>query len=374
MTRSMTALGFVLAAIGYPMAANLVHVRWDGVNGGALAAPTAERTYGVADLDAADVARVSRSLRLEPCDHGRTSLRRTFDGASAAVGNPSIGCTLWARAETPEIIVFAGAVEVAEAKLPVVVYFSSRHLRSGSTDSLVIDVVGGPGGDISPGLNDGIPLALARSGVVVAKIGYTGTRHGTIFPRPNLDIATEQVLGFAKSVRAENPGRKLVLLGESLGALIVARAAASTNRLAIDGLALVAPLLFTPDEAMSNFARIRRPGQSPGVGGLTVRTIESARAPWTSGRLVTVPSEALFSRFFPAESRGRDLGAYLRQAGNVKTLMAFGDNDKIIGLSKLGDASLNAPNIRQLRLREVPHMMNSHSATQVSDEMLDYLL
>lgn len=87
-----------------------------------------------------------------------------------------------------------------------------------------------------------------------------------------------------------------------------------------------------------------------------------------------VASEDLFGRFFSTESPGQDLAAYLRQAGSVKTLIAFGDNDKVVGLSKLGDASLNTSNIRKLSVRGVPHIMNSHSAAQVSDEILDYLL
>jgi predicted alpha/beta-hydrolase family hydrolase len=107
---------------------------------------------------------------------------------------------------------------------------------------LVIDVVGGPGGDMSPGLNDGIPLALARSGVVVAKLGYTGTRHGTIFPKPNFDLAAEQVLGFARAVRAENPDSKLVLLGESPGGR--SRRAPRRRRTAFRSTALRSSFLY----------------------------------------------------------------------------------------------------------------------------------
>lgn len=262
---------------------------------------------------------------------------------------------------------------VEGSRLPVVVYFNSAYLDR-APDSFVIYAVGGPGGDISPDSNDGIPMALVRSGVVVVKLGYTGTSHGTIFPQPGFDPAVRQVLGYARAIRAENPSGKLVLLGESLGGPIVAKAAASAHGLRIDGLALVMPMLFSPDEAVANFKRIIIPSGLAGAGDLRVRVIKSSSDPWTSGQVGPIPSEDLFATFFPPESRRRDLGDYLARAGSVKVLLAYGDNDKVIGLAKLNDPSLNTPNIRKLRLRGRPHLINSYGATQISDEILDYLL
>lgn len=318
-----------------------------------------------------DVQRIAGLLRLNSCDPERSEIKFTLGNASASVGNPSISCTMWTLAESP-ITIFSSSVDIAGIRLPVVVYFNRSYIDS-AADSLVIEVVGGPGGDISPGANDTLPFALARSGVVVVRLGYTGTSHGTLYPRPNFDLAARQVLEYSKAVRAENPSGKLVLLGESLGGPIVAHAAASSNPPPFDGLALVLPMLFTPDEAIRNFGRIVDSSR-PGAGDKTVRTIAGSPDSWRDGQRVRVPSTDLYDRFFPPESRGRDLASYLERVRSTKILIAYGDSDKVVGLSKLDDPSLNTRNIRKLRLRGIPHMMNSSSASQVSDEILVYLL
>jgi predicted alpha/beta-hydrolase family hydrolase len=360
-----TAARLCLVAIGYFVAATGSF----GAHADGRHAKAAAKAQAAGRTIPADVKRVSRLLSLNPCDPDRSEIRSTLVDASANVGNPAVSCAIWTRPED-SLVIFSSSVQVDGARLPVVAYFSSRHPGRAPV-SLIIDIIDGPGGDISPGVNDLIPFALARSGAVVVRVGYTGTSHGTLYPRPNFDVAVRQVLGYSRALRAKNPSGKLILMGQSLGGPIVAHAAASADPPPVDGVALVLPMLLSPDEAVANFARII--GLKPPAGARTVRILRRPSDPWSSGQAVPRPADS-YDRFFPPGSRDRDLGSYLAGLGKVKILIAFGDTDMLVGLSRLEDSSLNSPNIRKLRLRGVGHGIDSRSASRVAGEILDYLL
>ncbi len=87
---------------------------------------------------------------------------------------------------------------------------------------VVVFLVGGPGEKfLAPPLdnpaNEAI-LDLARAGYVVAYVGYSGTRYGTVYPVPDLPIASAQIKNYLMFLKRAAPELPLSLVGASAGA------------------------------------------------------------------------------------------------------------------------------------------------------------
>lgn len=311
---------------------------------------------------------ITALLQLNRCDYSRSRFNDELKDSTAYIGTTSFSCVAWSDPKSPGNIIFSGSVNIRQAKIPVVAYFNKLSIRSGGPTSLIVDVVGGPGGNIAPGLNDNLQLALVQRGSVVIKLGYTGTRHGTIFPRPDFDTAVEEVAEYTKTLRQHNRSRKIVLLGESLGSHIAARVAASGIVPSLDGMALVLPLVFSPERAFVNFRKINE-RQNLSITALLVRLINSSHDSWDAGRKVSITSRDLFAGFFPAESRSRNLASYLSKAKNVKTLIAYGALDGRTGIDELRSNDFGSSNIYMLKLLGAGHTMEAKTALDVSDEI-----
>lgn len=202
------------------------------------------------------LSRLGSRLRLQPCDYDKSRFAGKAIAAIRYLEDPDGSCTEWSAHPHPAARIFAGKVRVGKEDLLAVVYASKQTVESGHFPALVLDVVGGPGGQISPGLNDGVQLALARRGAVVIRIGYAGTLHNSHYPDPDLDRATSQVRDYAGMLRESNPDSKLILLGESLGGYIVANAMHNRSAAIADGAVLAIPLIYSPSEAVANSSNI----------------------------------------------------------------------------------------------------------------------
>jgi predicted alpha/beta hydrolase family esterase len=272
------------------------------------------------------------------------------------------------------VTVFSGSVTVDKSKLPIVGFYDSRDLASSVPRRIVVEVIGGPGMDISPGLNDYLPLLLVERGVFVVRIGYTGTRHGSSFPDPDLDNAASQVRSYANKIRHLHPQGKVVLLGDSLGGMISAKAAGDLPSAALDGLALVLPLVFSGDEATQNFKDMFSARNEHPHASNPIRLIRSPHDPWSAGRVVTVPSVDLFSGFFPDAGRHRSLETYLAETKGLKKILAFGENDDRTGNAGVASIRRNVSDVEVIKLERNGHILERRVAQQIADSMYDLLL
>jgi len=313
-------------------------------------------------------------LGLNPCDYSKSYANGEPSGAIAMVGNPEVDCATWRLSEATDVTVFSGSVTVNESKLPIVAFYDSRDLVPSISRRIVVEVVGGPGMDISPGLNDYLPLLLVERGVLVVRIGYTGTRHGSSFPSPDFDDAASQVRSYVSKVRKLHPQGKVVLLGDSLGGMISAKAAGDLPSATLDGLALILPLVFSANDATQNFkdmfsARNQKPRASE-----PIRMIKSPHNPWSAGRVATVPGIDLFSGFFPKAARHRNLESYLAKTNGLKKLLAFGEIDGRTGNAGVASIRKNILNIEVIKLERNGHIIEKWVAQQLADSMWDLLL
>lgn len=314
-------------------------------------------------------------LGLNGCDYSKSYANGQPSGAVAMVGNPEIDCATWRLSKAPDVTVFSGSVTIDGAKLPIVAFYDRRDLGPSIPRRIVVEVIGGPGSDISPGLNDDLPLFLVERGVLVVRIGYTGTRHGSSFPGPDLDNAASQIRSYATKLRHLHPHGKIVLLGESLGGPISAKAAGElAPATKLDGLALVIPLVFSGDDARENFkallsARNEQPHASP-----LLRLIKSPRDPWSSGKVTSVPSLDLLSGFFPEGARHRNLESYLAETKGLKKILAFGETDDRTGNAGVASIARDLPNVEVIKLDRNGHMVEKPVAQRLADRMWESLL
>lgn len=313
-------------------------------------------------------------LGLNPCDYSKSYANGEPSGAIAMVGNPEVDCATWRLSEATDVTVFSGSVTVNESRLPIVAFYDSRDLVHSIPRRIVVEVIGGPGMDISPGLNDYLPLLLVERGVLVVRVGYTGTRHGSSFPGPDLENAAYQVRSYVSKLRQLHPQGKIVLLGDSLGGMISAKAAGDLPSATLDGLALILPLVFSADDAAQNFndifsARNEKPRVSE-----PIRIIKSPQNPWPAGRVATVPGIDLFRSFFPQAARHRNLESYLAKTVGVKKMLAFGDIDERTGNSGVASIRNNILNIEFIKLERNGHLIEKWVAQRLADRMWDLLL
>ncbi|MES3107350.1 alpha/beta fold hydrolase [Sphingomonas aurantiaca] len=282
---------------------------------------------------------------------------------------------VWDSSSTAKINSFLGSMNVDGIRVPVIAY-AKKLFRPITPSVLVLDLVGGPAGDISPGLNDSMQEALAQRGAIVVKPAYAGTRHRSRYPAPDLDGAVREVVEIVRQLRRANPHSRLIVMGESLGGYIAAKAVSSQDDIPVDGLSLIVPLVYSPDQAIENFRRLARvsgkqftplwirsdPSRSP------VQPVDrSTRLRVSEYRAVS--SMDLFEGYFPPEARTTGLLAYLTGKTRPPTLIAYGATDERVGIEALQAATSLPGNIHLLKLDHSGHAINAAAAERVATMM-----
>jgi hypothetical protein len=315
---------------------------------------------------------INHSLGLESCDDRRARLAGYPVNAVALVEDDETGCVVWDSESSPRIHSFLGAMAIGHARVPVVGYARVQR-GAGKPAVIVLDLVGGPAGDISPGLNDFLQEALARRGALVVKPAYAGTRHRSHYPSPELNEAVEEVVAIAKKLRRLNPHAKLIAMGESLGGYVAAKAFSGESGTIIDALALIVPLVYSPEQAVTNFKRLAQTsGQA--FTSLWIRT-DPSRVPLHAlgsarpvPRYAAVSSIDLFESYFPPEDRSAGLLTYLR-ASKRPALVAYGATDERVGIEAL---RRTGPLPADVHLLELEH--NGHSIDRAVAERIASVL
>lgn len=319
---------------------------------------------------------IGKRLSLNPCDYSASRRAGEPADAVALVEAPGSGCVVWDSSSAIGINSFLGSIDANGARIPVIAYAKDPATPSASA-VIVLDLVGGPAGDISPGLNDSLQEALAKRGAIVMKPAYAGTRHRSRFPAPNLDAAVQEIVEIIEKLRKANRHAKLIVMGESLGGYIAAKAMFEHRSLSVDGLALVLPLVYSPNQALENFAELARAaGQA--IGPLWILPDRPNRE-WQSmsgstrhspTKYTAVPTVELFRTFFPAQARNTGLLTYMTGKNLPPTVIAYGSADQRVGNEVLLQAAVSLPgNVHLLKLERSGHAIDAAAAERIATMM-----
>ncbi len=315
---------------------------------------------------------IGKRLGLNPCDYSVSRRAGRPINAVALVEAPGRGCVVWDSSSAVGINSFLGSMNVDGIRVPLIGY--AKKLSPPITPSvLVLDLVGGPAGNISPGLNDSLQEALVHRGAIVVKPAYAGTRHRSRYPAPDLDDAVREVVEIVRKLHGANPHSRLIVMGESLGGYIAAKAVASQHDLPVDGLSLIVPLVYSPDQAIGNFRRLAHasghaftplwirsvPSRSPvqPIDGPTRQRVSEYKA---------VSSMDLFQAYFPANARTIGLLTYLTGKNRLPTLIAYGSTDERVGIEVLQAATTLPSNVHLLKLDRSGHAIDAVAAERIA--------
>ncbi|WP_174297098.1 serine aminopeptidase domain-containing protein [Sphingomonas bacterium] len=229
---------------------------------------------------------------------------------------------------------------------------------------IAIEVVGGPGGSISPGETDALAIRLAQQGITVVRIGYTGTRHRSIFPEPDFRPATHEIARYTGEVRRLNPHAKIVLVGESLGGLIAAQVMVDMQSDTVDELELVLPSFYSPTQALSNFKT--KMGVSPSNDSLiaTWQLYETSDL-LKSGSYHMIQTLNFLGHFFAPEDRTISLATLFKRLTHVSTNIFFREADVRTG-PQLASHLAQFKNINLVRLKGEEHNISGYDGRYIA--------
>ena len=306
---------------------------------------------------------LARLFGLSACDYAKAWYVEDRAYAGLNIDNPAISCSVWPTRDRQQIA-FAGRIAQGGASLPAVGYVSRTVMSGEAPRGIVLYVIGGPGGDIAPGLNDMLPEELVRRGYAVIKVGYSGTHYGSAYPKPDFDIAAGQVRAYLQTLAKLQPAIPVTMIGESLGAQIAEAALTADVVRYVRSVALVHPLLFSPAAALRNFS------DKVGVSDASdsVMTIRSTGGPSAASDASTSANTLRrFAAFYPAEAQDRTLEHYIATNAAAPTMLAYGDADTRIGVGLLPALRARCPHVRVLALPGVNHTIAAPEARAIVD-------
>jgi len=228
---------------------------------------------------------------------------------------------------------------------------------------IVVWLVGGPGENLPVAVNtpDGREFArLARQGVVTIFFGYAGTFPRFVENTDTIDLAADELVAYARFLERRQRAIPIVVLGESLGGYIAARA---SPRLPRHPIVLVAPPVMSPRELLENFSRITSErARAIGARRVTIARIEQ-------GRLVPIEERMLnrerMLRAIVADHLDMRLEDMLRPNRAHCYSLVYGTADIVIGIQDLPGLRRRLPAMRVIALHGVEHDPRSELGRQL---------
>ncbi len=258
----------------------------------------------------------------------------------------------------------SGTIEIDGRRVPLII---SRIEADRATDqpvdsiqTIYVRVGGGPGAVNITAQSDEFIEYL--EGDYLIDFYYTGHGFNIVHPSPSFEIAFTQLAKFLEQVRARNPESKIVLLGQSLGAVLSLEAIRNSeisdrsSAPAADKLVLLSPPFGSLDRTAELLEELR---VARGVEGTKwqYRVREPSQNYNDYGRLESHEQMDVFRSFYQQQNEKADL---LERVKNVSSslpiLVIYGDADVRIYLEKAkAFAAQKIGNVRVSRLEGMDH-------------------
>lgn len=239
----------------------------------------------------------------------------------------------------------AGSIDIDGRRLPLIISRSEADgVTKGSNDyaqTIYVRVGGGPGGvNVTKQLDAVIDYL---KGDYLIDFYYTGHGFNIVHPNPSFDIAVAQLKAFLEQLRARNPESRIVVIGESLGAVLSAEALKDTyslshrSKLVADKLVLLSPPFGSLERTVELLEELQIAHGMEGIK-YPYRLRAAGQNYNDYGNLVELDAIDVFRRFYPERQGAIGLAERVSKLdGLLPILVIYGNADVRIDLDKAND-------------------------------------
>lgn len=234
--------------------------------------------------------------------------------------------------------------------LPLQIY---QPEQAGSLRRILVRIVGGPADGIGVAVNDWLGRLLgdaAAAGTATVTLGYVGTSSRLVEGRDTIDLAAQEVAAYVAYLERRYPNIPKMILAESFGGYVAARAA---DRLRGIPIVLAAPLLQRPGALLDSFE---------GPEWERMRNVNARRVTLADIRdgVVVRREERMINNFqmmraMFADHLDRSATEYLTQAGHDCLTLVYGTADPKIGVSEIPGMQRALPDMKVIPMPGLGH-------------------
>lgn len=227
-----------------------------------------------------------------------------------------------------------GFTEIDGSKVPLIVTrrYGSHLSFDHYSGTIFVRISGGPGGVVFQPLND-FAIGLGETDLLIDLI-YSGSGVNLRYPLPNFELASREIAIFVRQLRQINEEAKIVLVGESLGGLLVLSALQLNSTHKVDKVILLSPQVMAPDDFLQN-ERQKLNASSTKNPTLYYRAIDSKVDDWSSRNIVELDPLEVYLKFFEPENFELALTDRIAEIKGYEILIIYGNLDPIIGVDLL---------------------------------------
>lgn len=250
------------------------------------------------------------------------------------IGDPNMPCAPWSYNKS-SVQGRLGLWSHHGRHVPMVYYYSKKNIASDSGKSTVIlRLVGGPGGNINPIVDSSIRYTgILNDGAILVNLAYYGTSHITFHPNPSFSQACIQSKEYIEYLQNKEEIGSVVIIGESLGGLIGTCAFSKLETRKKAKLFLVNPILQSPEMVKSKILlKMKKADKSDRK--IIFRNIGMSDKFYFDGNAEKDYTSSVFELFFEKNEFKSTILQYLGKDSRRITLI-YGENDDIIGVENI---------------------------------------
>jgi pimeloyl-ACP methyl ester carboxylesterase len=262
----------------------------------------------------------------------------------------------------PNFAVSAEHFEGPAGRLPLLIF---RPRTQTGMHRLVIQLVGGPAGDIWPMvLSDWGRYfgTRAAAGTVTIAFGYAGTRTRLVDGIDTLDLAAAELAAYVRLLHHHFPALPVVVVGESMGGYVAARAA---RDLPGTPMVFLAPPLVSPRQLLARrgpeFERAKQFNRSL----VTLSRLERGRVVPVATRMTN--QWHMFNTIF-ADHLDVTFADMLPPDRTRCYALIYGTADEIIGTAEIPAVRRRFPGLRVVTLLGLPHKPEGEGPIAVAEQ------
>lgn len=241
---------------------------------------------------------------------------------------------------------------------------------------IIIRVPGGPGGvDIFPSSDFTTPLF---GDAAVIDLFYTGHGFNILHPKPSFQIAADQLSLMLERVRARNPRAEIILMGESLGAVISLAALDKLSakdgnaRTPVDKLVLLSPPFGSLQDTASKLREMSAQNEVEDQK-FVYRVRQNGTKYNEFGSLQNILGSEVFEKFAADSEKFRSLESRIDAIKNLPgTLIIFGDRDVRISLDNAeAFLSKSRRGVQVIKIAGMDHQFENDDQRRIIYDRID---